>query len=75
MVFERIEIVNFRGIRHLILDDVKQINLLTKRLHFSSDECAQESMLSPVIVGYRLMILREAILSFWLRDTVGFLIV
>lgn len=42
------------------------IVLLAKRLLFSSDECEQENMWPPSdFVGYHLIILKEAILSFW----------
>lgn len=51
------------------------IVLLAKRLHFSSNECERENMLpsphpTPVTVGYHLMILKEASLSFWLHEIV-----
>lgn len=45
MVFDRIEIENFRGIRHLVLDSVKQINLLVGK-----NNCGKSSILDAIFL-------------------------
>lgn len=45
MVFDRIEIEYFRGIKHLVLDDVKQINLLVGK-----NNCGKSSILDAVFL-------------------------
>lgn len=45
MVFDRIEINNFRGIRHMVLDNVKQINLLVGK-----NNCGKSSILDAIFL-------------------------
>lgn len=45
MAFDRIEIENFRGIRHLVLDNIGQINLLVGR-----NNCGKSSILDAVFL-------------------------
>lgn len=45
MIFNKIKIDNFRGIKHLVLDDVKQINLL-----IGKNNCGKSSVLDAIFL-------------------------